>query len=209
MAPVAELTRQGAGIQAAIAIDDKGRGYPLLKFLNGYYMPMQDIDDIVRDTDEGPGWTILFDADRCPSRYLPWLAMFAGVRINRSMTDQQIRERIKDRPAWRRGTPAGIKQAAQSKLTGAKKVILRERHQIGNPDDAPGYFELITYTDETPDSAAVLRTVVDEQKDVGLLIGYRVLDGQDWDQVVADWDSWDDVMSNYDTWTDVIEDTPV
>lgn len=196
---------------------DAERNWPLLRFLDVYYLPLQLIDDIVRDTeyvDENgdtqviPGWGILFDPDRCPARYLPFLAMFAGVRLRPGMTEAEIRSRIKTRDGLLRCRPAALIKAAQDNLEGEKRVILRERYDPFNASvDAPGYFQVITFTDDTPDSDAVKRALL-EQKDVGLIMRYNVLDGQDWQSVIDDYDSWTELMAAYATWTDVIEDTP-
>lgn len=188
-------------------VEDEKRGYPLLHFLHAYYLPMQQIDDIVRDRDDLPGWGILFDPDLCPARYLPWLAMFAGVRLRVGMGEAEIRSRIKDRDGTKRCTPGAIIAAAQAHLIGAKTVILRERYNHDAPTaDDPGYLDVITYTDETPDPDAVL-TAIREQKDVGLVMSYRVLSGQDWQNVIDTNATWQDVINNYATWQDLIEDT--
>lgn len=187
---------------------DEARGWPLLKFLHAYFIPLQTIDDIVRERDDLPGWGILFDPDQCPVRYLPFLAMWAGVRITEAMSEAEVRARIKTRPQIVRCTPGALVQAAKDNLTGAKKVILRERYDPDNPNvDSPGHFEVITYTDETPDPEAV-RVAMLEQKDVGLIMHYRVVSGQDWQQLVNDYPTWQDVIDAYPTWQDVIEDNP-
>jgi len=194
---------------APVARDDADRGYPLLKFLDAYYLPLQQVDDIVRARDDGtPGWAVLFDADRCPTRCLPWLAMMAGVRLGTGMSEAEIRARIKERPNVHRCTPGALIAAAQFHLTGAKSVILRERYDPANPAvDSPGHFHIVTRTAETPDEGAVRRALL-EQKDVGLLMHYTVIDGQDWQELIDTYPTWADVLSTYATWTDVIEDTP-
>lgn len=192
---------------------DEAAGWPLLKFLHAYFMPMQKIDDIVRDTDEGPGWSILFDPDRCPARYLAFPAMFAGVVLRPNMTEEEKRSRIKNRDGLKRCTPGAIVQAAKDNLDPAipmeqRDVILRERYNPADPlVDSPGHFQIITYTAQTPDPDAVL-AAIRQHKDVDFVMHYDVVDGQDWQQLVNDFGTWQDVVTAYPTWQDVIEDTP-
>lgn len=199
---------------APLHLKDAERGYPLLKFLDAYYLPMQQVYDIIRDYDDLPGWGILLDPDRCPVRYLPWCGLWAGVRVDPAvMSEAEMRARIKARDGQQRCTPAAIIKAAQDNLVSSDplrppRVILRERYDPDNPGvDSPGHFEVLTYTGETPDADAVL-VALRQQKDVGLLMHYRVIDGQDWQQLVNNYATWQDVLNAYPTWQDVIEDTP-
>lgn len=195
---------------APVHAEDAIRGYPLALFLHAYYMPLQKVDDIVRDRPELnlPGWGILFHPDLCPAEYLGYLAMFAGVPITDDMSEAEKRQRIKLRDNTKRCTPGAIIQAAQDHLIEPKRVILRERYDPDNPlVDSPGHFMVITYTADTPDPDAVL-AAIKEQKDVGLILHYDVQDGQDWQQVVTDYATWNDVLAAYDTWQDLIDDTP-
>lgn len=188
---------------------DEARGWPLLKFLHAYYLPLQQVDDIVRDRDDFPGWGILFDPEQCPARYLPWLAMFAGVRLRVGMTEAQMRALIKDRPALARCTPqALVDQVKTALLEGStKKVILRERYKATDPGvDHAAWFEVITKTDETPDPDAVRRAIL-EQKEVGLLFTYIVQDGQDWQELIDTHGTWQDVIDDYATWDETIADS--
>lgn len=40
-----------------------------------------EVDDLVRDTDAGPGWGVILDVDDAPAKGLPWLAQVAGVAL--------------------------------------------------------------------------------------------------------------------------------
>lgn len=187
---------------------DEAAGWPLLHYLHAFFMPMQKIDDIVRDTDDGPGWSILFDPDRCPARYLPFCAMFAGVVLRPEMSEDERRRRIKERDGVKRCTPSAIVKAVQETITGDKSVIVRERFNPADPDvDSPGHFQIFTYLDETPDIETVV-AAIEEQKIVGLLMHHDIVAGQDWQQLVNDYGTWQDVVDTYDTWQDVVGDTP-
>lgn len=200
---------------APVAQGDAERGWPLLKFLHAYYMPLQEIDDIVRDRPELglQGWAILFHPDLCPVRYLPFLAMVAGVRLRPGMSEAEMRSRIKARDGIRRCTPDAIKQAAKDNLDALipeeqRKVILRERFRNEAPNaDSPGYFEVLTFVNQTPDSETV-RAALLEQKDVGLIMSYRVVSGADWQYVIDENATWQDVVNNFATWQGLIEDHP-
>lgn len=200
--PVGRLAGIAYEGMVPVAMGDAERGYPLLKFLHAYYLPLQQIDDIVREP-------ILWDPDLCPFRYLPWLAMWAGVRLRPGMPEAEIRSRIKLRDGRKRCTPDALVAAAKANLDADSPiVILRERHNPDNPlVDSAAHFEVLTYTAQTPDEGAV-RAAMLEHKDVGLIMHYRVVDGQDWQQVVNTYATWQDVLDNYATWQDLIEDTP-
>lgn len=40
-----------------------------------------EVDDLVRDTPEGPGWGVILDVDLAPVKGLRWLAQLAGVQL--------------------------------------------------------------------------------------------------------------------------------
>lgn len=187
---------------APVHKDDAERGYPLLIFLNAYYMPLQTIDDIVRDREGMPGWGILFDPDLCPFRYLPWLAMIAGVRLRPGMPELEMRDRIKQRDGRHRCTPDALIKAARDNLTSlgdsTPRVILRERFNAADPTgDDPGYFQVVTYASQTPDPEAVLQALL-PQKDVGLIMTYTVLEGQDYQTLADTHATYTAVSTDYD-----------
>lgn len=45
-----------------------------------------EVDELVRDTDEGPGWGVILDVDMAPAKGLRWLAQLAGVELRPSKT---------------------------------------------------------------------------------------------------------------------------
>jgi hypothetical protein len=116
------------------------------------------VDDLVRDTDAGDGWTALLDVDRAPADALAFLAQFVGV------------------DGFKRGSAGAVRAAAQQYLTGARRVIFRER------DGGAYRLTVITYTADTPDPAAVLRALL-AQKPAGIILTHLVENGQDYQQV--------------------------
>lgn len=128
---------------------DELRGYPMALLMTGAGAVAGDLYDIVRDRDEGVGWSILLDTVRCPPKYLPWQAQFAGVKLPAGISEADARARITSPPAFRRGTISAVKDAVRATLTGTKDVELRYRV------DGDAYaVQLFTDTAETPDPAA-------------------------------------------------------
>lgn len=151
---------------------DEQFDWPFLRFLAGLAAAFGELHDIVRDTDEGPGWSSVLDPVRAPEWALPWTALFAGVTLTPGLSEAQRRDEITSPPAFQRGTPQAIVDATARTLTGAKRVTLRER------DGGPWLITVITYTADTPDAAAAERAAR-SQKPAGLLMTFRVDTGWD------------------------------
>lgn len=153
-------------------LDDgaEDRGWPLLYFIEGTAQMAKEIEDLVRDSDEAPGWSVAVDINRAPERLLEWLAQFNGVGPNKGLPADDYRQQIRDAEGQKRGRPSAMIAAAKPHLTGTKTVILRER------DGTPGRITLITYTSETPDAAAVCNAVR-RAKPAGLVLTCEVVDG--------------------------------
>ncbi|MCW3040937.1 MAG: LamG domain protein jellyroll fold domain protein [Solirubrobacterales bacterium] len=132
---------------------------------------MFDPYEFVRDSPAGPGYSSLLDLDRAPAGALGWLAMFAGVRTIPSLTDAQQRARIDATDGFQRGTPAAIIAAAQSHLTGTRRVSLFERD-----GGDPYALRVVTYAAETPSPAQTVADIV-AAKPVGLMLTVQVLVG--------------------------------
>lgn len=148
---------------------DEGRDWPFLKLLGGMGAAFGPLHDIVRDTADGPGWTILFDPARCPAWALPWLAQFAGVQLPEGITEAEQRQRIVSPPAFERGTLAGMRAAVSATLTGTRFVRILERN------GTPYQLAVVSRTPETPDPAASERAAR-SQKPAGLILTYVVSD---------------------------------
>lgn len=171
---------------APFAYDDEAHDWAMLHHCQAAMLPVQWVADLVRDSDDGPGWSALVDPDRCPDFALPWLAQPAGVTLVPGMTADQQRALIRDEPAQDRGTLGALVAAAQRRLTGTKRVILRER------DGSAYRLTVITLISETPDAAgteADIRAV----KPAGLVLNY---------ETSADW-SFEILRTTFDTFADV------
>jgi hypothetical protein len=113
----------------------------------------------------------LTDINRTPTKALPWLGQFFGLRPKPDLDDPEQRDRIRTTDGWNRGRVSAIVGAAQQYLTGAKQVSIHERDP-----DAYSY-SVVTYADQTPDSEAV-RMALLEAKPAGLNMTYAVMAGQ-------------------------------
>lgn len=134
-----------------------------------------EIDDLVRDTDAGPGWSVILDVDACPAKGLRWLAYVRGAVLRPQRADETLaawavdaRERIRNQSSADRGTPGAIASAAGEVLTGAKQVRVTERV------DGSGYrLGIVTRPSETPTPALVIPAAT-TQKAAGVRIMYAV-----------------------------------
>lgn len=168
-----------------LAWQDDAQGWALALYCAAIGTMFQAVEDLARDTVEGPGWSGVMDLQRCPDDWLPWLAQFVGVVIPGGLSPEQAREWITSADGFARGTPDALRGAAAATLTGSKAVVLRERYP------ASAYqLQVITYEAETPDPALTAR-VLAAQKPAGIALDYQTQPG-------ADYQSW---KSAYPTYT--------
>jgi len=180
---------------APLAVEDETNSWALLRFseaLAGKFL--QPVEDLVRDTDAGPGWSVILDLDRAPADKLAWLAQFIGVRLAPNLTDLNQRARIRGADGFHRGKISALVSAAQQHLTGAKTVQVRER------DGSAHRITVITYTAQTPNAPAVLAALL-EQKPGGLILTHNVLPGQDYTLVRTNNATYTVARTNHATYT--------
>ncbi|HXI18846.1 MAG TPA: hypothetical protein VNM48_20980 [Chloroflexota bacterium] len=164
-----------------LAFDDAAQGYALLYYCEAIGRTLEQVDGYVRDRPDLklPGWGILLDVDNAPVEALGWLSGFVGVTLLAGETTAQSRARIRGTDGFARGSVGAVKGAAALYLTGTKTAILRERYNATNPNvDSPYHMQVITYTSETPNSAAVLSALL-AQKPAGIVLTHQVNAGQD------------------------------
>lgn len=203
--PPAELTPDSYAERlyaalAPIALRDPDHGWALLILVNAIGGMFQEPEDLARDTPEGPGWSALMDLDRCPDMALPWLAQFVGVRPLPGSTEDEQRLRIASTDGFKRGTPAAIRGAVEATLTGNRIVYFRERDPNGA--DPPYTLEVVTLTAETPDPGATLAALL-AQKPGGIVLTYRTVLGQDWQELQQSGNTWRQARTTYATWRDM------
>jgi hypothetical protein len=196
------------GMLAPLAQNDPSYGWSLLILNNAIGVMYQLVEDWVRDTPDGPGWSLLMDLDRCPPEALPWLAQFAGVRLLPDTTAEQQRQRIASTDGFRRGTPAAIAGAAAATLTGPKAVVFRERdHDPADTPDYAYYLTVVTYNDQTPDPQATERAIL-AQKPAGIVLSYRTANGQDYQTLRDNDPTYQAVKDTYADYYGVMLDEP-
>lgn len=168
---------------APVAKLDADNAWSLLILCDAIGQMFQLLDDLMRDSPEGPGWSVLMDLDRCPASALPWLAQLAGVRIPVGLTEEQARAWAGSTDGFKRGTAAALRGACAATLTGDKTVIFRERN--GDPAISPDYayyLDVATYDSQTPDPAATEAALL-AQKPGGIVLRYSHHPGQDYQSV--------------------------
>ena len=132
----------------------------------------QLVDDWASDTDDNkPGWSVLVDATRCPDDGIQWLGQFVGARISSTFSPAEQRAQLEALGSWKRGTPSSIQIAVAAVLTGSQTVIIKER------DTSPYHFEVMTYSNETPDQTQVT-AAINATKPAGLQYTYVYFSGQ-------------------------------
>lgn len=174
--------------------DDDGS---LVTFLTALTLGYEVVDQVVRDTDDGPGWSILLDVERAPAWALRWLGQFTGTRIAPGSPEAASRQAIRTPAGWRRGTPQAIIDAVRPTLTGTQTVLILER-------DTDEYaLTVATYTTETPDTAATTAAAL-SQKPGGLQMTVITTDPHTWATLVAHRATWTATVAAFSTWADVV-----
>lgn len=164
------------------AITDLDPDGILLALLDGPGSLLGEVDDIVRDTDDGLGWSREFDP--ALANHPRWTAQLLGVQVPQDASDLMVRDLIVARPSFRRGTPGALRLAAQQFLTGTKRVDLFER------DGSAYRLRVRTYTSETPDPARV-EQALRQVKPAGLVLTYEVFTGAPYDERDARFTTYD------------------
>lgn len=155
---------------------DAELGFPLFNFIDVIASQFAAIDVLVRDTDEGPGWSQVFDLDRAPDAVLPFLGQMVGVAVDPEIGPDRQRIQIRAESGFDRGTPAAIINSAKRYLTGAQHVDLTER--APDQDGIEQAYQLVvtTYRTETPNPAQVASALL-SQKPAGIVLTYTVIGG--------------------------------
>jgi hypothetical protein len=177
---------------------DEENGWQLLMFLDTFGAQLGEIDDIVRDTAERGGWSLLFDVDNVPAKFLPWLGQFIGAEVDTSLPEEEQRLQLKSVQGFQRGRPASIIQAAKAFLTGSKKVILEERWTSAYT------LRVRVYRVQAPDPAKV-EAFVRKQKPGSLVLTFETLPADLWSEVAdpENFATWQNVKDAFATWNDL------
>lgn len=157
----------------------------------------------VGDTDERPGWQILFDPANCPVEALPYLAQFGGAILRPDMDEAQQRAAISDPEVFHRGMPAQIVAVAKRRLTGTKTVLLVERYT-----DNAYRMQIVTLPSETPYPDVTEAEIRAEAKPIGDVLYFNDVVPWTWGELAGEESTWADVAADFDTWADVASFVP-
>lgn len=161
--------------------DDPATGFQLRKLCEALCAPYQDVYDLVRERDDQPApFALLLDPDACPAKWLPYLAQYVGVIPTPEMSEEQLRDEIREPTGWRRGQPEAIRIAARRTLTGSQRVIIRTR------TPAPGNHYIRTLAAETPNPERT-RQVLRENVPAWELLNYDAISGLALEDLEAAW----------------------
>lgn len=169
---------------------------------------LQLLDDIVRDSEAGPGWSKVLNLELAPEEWLGWLAQFVGVRTRAGLSDAAQRARIAGTDGFRRGTPGALEAAARQYLVGpdgtgeSAYVIINER--LGGFAYRLG---ILTLESQTPDEQAVLNAIL-EQKPAGIVLTFSTVPGQTYEALRTAFDSYQDIKDAYATYDDLRSNLP-
>jgi hypothetical protein len=181
---------------------DEVTGWHLLKFIAAVTADLSAMDDLVRDTDDNPGWSIVLDADNAPVEYLPWIGQFIGADVDLNLSEADQREQVKHVAGFRRGTLASMIAAARPYLTGTKKIVGAERS--GNAYN----LLLRTFASETTDPTKVYNALL-SQKPAGITLDYGVITGIGYATITVTAKTYDELRAEFPTYDDMTHATSV
>lgn len=184
--------------------DDEAQDFSLRKFCEALCAPMQPAYDLVRERDDSAGWGIVFDVDNCPAYALPYLAQYVGVQITEEMSEEQIRNEIRQPTGWKRGQPESLQIATRRTLTGESPLAI-----IHPRTPEVGITYVRTLLSQTPDptrTERILRSVLPAWE----VLNYEAITGPTWGDVAASgkWETWANLATHFTTWQALTEVLP-
>lgn len=183
-------------------VTDEQLGWPLLIFFGLWAARWQEIEDLIRDTDDGPGWSALVSIDRIPDKGLPYLSQFLGKQLIEGMTPAEQRDRIRSTDGFDRGTPSAMEAAGKRNLTGQQRIYINER--LGG---SVWHAAAITYVDETPDPVLTFSDML-EQKHHGVILTHTVVDEWGYDVLKVAFDDYGQIKVYYADYTGLKTNVP-
>lgn len=179
-------------------ITDEILGWPLLIFFGLLGKHWQEVDDLIRDTDDGPGWSAILDPDRIAAKGMAYLAQYVGVDVPKQLVGEtveqaaaRIRDAIDARLGNNRGTPQAMRDISSRRLTGLKRVIFNERQ-----GGSIWHTGVVTYVTETPDPAGTFRDLL-SQKPHGIILTHTVVDAWGYDVLKIAFDDYGEVKVHF------------
>lgn len=159
-------------------VEDDASG-DLRKFCEALCSPQEETFQIVRPRPDQAGWALLFDVDECPADALPFLAQFVGVQITSEMSEEQIRNEIREPTGWKRGQPESLRVATRRTLKPVAEEELLVIIHPRTPEVGRHYIRtLLSQTPEPERTRAVIRAMLPawEVLDYEAITGVTVAD---------------------------------
>lgn len=130
-------------------------------------LPMVDLDEAITAT-EG-GWAAIFDLDQTPQP--AWLGNAVGTQAPFHGSAFEQRAYVRDRPGWRRGTPASL-------LAAIRSVYPDGRVDITERNGSPWRIKVRIYDAEaTPEQERALAIALEEQRPTGIILELVTAEG--------------------------------
>lgn len=147
-----------------IAEPDLENNYALRALVRACSSMFAQSEEVVRAIGDGrDAWERLFDADRAPVWFLPFVGQAVGVKVDTTRSPIEQRAQIKAEGGWHRGRPASLIATVQATLTGTKRVRLVER------SGTAWRALVVTFPNETPNETATA-AAARSQKPGGILL---------------------------------------
>lgn len=168
------LAQFHAHSERGVQVNDEELGWPLLIYWGSLAARWQEIEDLVRESRLGPGFSQILNIERIPAKGLPWVAQFNGVSFLPGMNEAEQRARATSTDGRKRGTVRALMAAAQRHLTGERVVVLQERYE-----GSAKRLGVVTYRRETP-TPELTRQDIEEQLPWWIRLIYGVEEGWDY-----------------------------
>jgi hypothetical protein len=184
--------------------DDEAQDFALRKFCEALCAPMQPAYDLVRERDDSAGWGIVFDANNCPAYALPYLAQYVGVVPTPEMSEEQLRNEIREPTGWKRGQPESLRIATRRTLTGEDPLVIIHPR---TPEVGITYIRtLLSQTPEPDRTEAIIRGALPAWE----VLDYEAISGPTWADVSAStsWTTWRDLTLDFASFQALTEVTP-
>lgn len=149
--------------------DRAGAGFPLL--VGALVSALQDIANL---TDPATNdWAGAFDLDTTPAP--GWLGAITGTPVPNGLDLESTRAYVRNRPAWRRGTPGAI-------LAAARAAYSRGHIELLERNGSPWRATLLVYG-ATELELEQIRVAAVEQKPVGIVLTVEAATGASYEHL--------------------------
>lgn len=187
-------------------LDEEGPG-DLRLVIEALSRPSQQTYDVVRPRTDRDGWDIALDPDEAPASFLRWLAQWVGVEPKPEMSEQQLRDEIREPTGWKRGQPEALRVSVRSTLIpvveGEDLLVIIHPNV---PEVGRHYVRtLLSQTPEPDRTEAVLRAKLPWWQ----RLDYEAMTDPTWADLSAstNWTTWADLTADPDfaDWQDLTE----